>query len=621
MAHRITDSNGEGSPVITRLLTRKDNENDEFESYGVALKAIGKNTPKSDSPSLSRIVHKQEKKTLASELVESELSSTDTDEEEKERRKQVLARASTLSTRTRSLSSLPKQTVPSKSPRSITPKDNKSKHLPRSTSLRDHKEEPNRFQRLTKACSFRKKKSSQLCCVLTTPVLTREGWCRKALRMLEQLARRNPELNTYEVVMKFIEVSLKSTTIINRIKEAQGKQDLPFLTPFRVIYEPNLFLQRAKQLNKSKEYPIFLEVVGGKTALTLLKLCLDLKVHQEWVDYLNKVRILEKACAKIETQMIRFKPGFDKERPIANAMYDDVRDSFRFFFSSDFDRSKSFFCINGTSFQIPAIDTSTSKMEQKEAFITWLITCFDQALAIETKLSPAEQARLVCRGALSAEKKKALQEKLAEVLKDKGTGKLEHILRRLNKAGFPKVFTRWAQERLKQFLKIKGDDDHHDWNRIAQNVISNFQQYYDLSILKQEVPSYYILQSLSFGAFSTVPIFLRLKHSPNLFSNSLGVPQMKSFATDPTHFDIKVDTDTHQFEATQVKRYRFFYQRGRTEASHILLGNVELHWTVCGTIGQDTRSAKLYFHNLHFDNRESLDLRRQVIERFGIGIL
>jgi len=610
MAHEVSRSSSDGSPSLSISFEYDvEGSEDKFESSGVAVSTLTSSqlSPPPSPGRIDRNIRQETEKTTSSDFVEDELSSRAVDEEEE--KQAVLFRTLSLSLIPSPSHDLEKP----KPPRIPTPR---APRIHRTSSLRDTKN-PNRIERLTKTPSFRRKKDSRFPHILTCPVLRRDDWKRTALRKLEQFAHLKATLDPRELVKKFAKISLNTTTILRRIREAQKFEDLPFLTPFLAIRDPKAFLKAAKKLHKKREYPIFLEVIGGKTALSLLKLCQDRKVHKGWVVYLERARGLGKACELSETRVIHFKPNFDKERPVANAKYDDVRDSFRFFFSSDLDKSETFFRLNGVPLTPPDVDKDTSCMEQKKAFMTWLITECDHALSFTPNLDPSEQATLVCQGAITVDDKNALQAKLTAYFEENGVGAIKTILEQLKPNGFPKAFRRWAQKEIEQFLETDGPPDCKE---LASQITQEFERHFNLTTIKSEVPSYRILQSLSFGAFSTVPFYLRRKLCPELFSNVVGQPHMKSFPTDASHFDIKINGDTNHYEATQIKLYRF-YQRGRTDESHIMIGSVELHWTICGVLGSDTRTAKLHMHNLRLDHRESLDIRCQVVAALDLPSL
>lgn len=133
---------------------------------------------------------------------------------------------------------------------------------------------------------------------------------------------------------------------------------------------------------------------------------------------------------------------------------------------------------------------------------------------------------------------------------------------------------------------------------------------------KKLVPCYPILQSLSFSAFRTA-VFYLIKSAGSFFTNEIGEIHLKSFATDPPRFKIKIDSLSGKYEATQIKLYRFF-RKGASEEEHLFLGQIELHWAVCGILGKAVRYAHLHFEKLKLDKESDYEVRYKILEKFGL---
>lgn len=463
---------------------------------------------------------------------------------------------------------------------------------------------------------------------ITCPALTQAEWERNAARKLEEFTKEKETLNPNNLLASFRMIALNTTTIIKRIEEAQGRDPLPFLAPFAAIRDPKVFLKALRKLPKNQRRTL-IEIIGGESALTLLRLCKDKKVHKGWKLHLERLRLLKEASEECEAKIFRFDPDFDKEYPIASVQFNDVRDSFRTFFGSQSDTSEVFFQINDKSLTIPEID-QTSDGQRKIDFMEWLIGELSVFLPTPSTLDVKEQARLLCEGTLKTEDKNFLIHKLKTFFTKYQKADITTLLERIEKEDFPPEFAAWAREHIVNCLcheyrswvrKHKADNlnvsSSGSKKTLSKEVVEKFEKAQNLEVLKRAIPCYGILQSLSFSAYATPSIYIRTLF-PTLFSKIKDQPQMKSFPVDPTRYEISIDSETGQYEATQVKLYRFYYP-GDTEAANILLGKVDVLWTVCGNIESEKRMARLSFRNLDLDPRVNMESRLQVIK--GLGLL
>ena len=442
---------------------------------------------------------------------------------------------------------------------------------------------------------------------LECPALTKEEWERAALHKLEEFAGLKKTYASELVIKDFVRVSLKTTTIFLRMLEALKNEDYPFLAPFLEIQSPEIFLSSYKILSKI-ERRILREIIGGKPVYSQIKLCLIKKTHKSWSAHLAQAHRLTLACAACENlEAIYFPPSFDANYPISSIKFNDIRDSFRFFFGSKTDLSQVYFHLNKAPLAPPKIDENTDEASEIQ-FMTWLISNLNGALDAASSLSPREQAELVCCGVMQAEERNALKNKLFDFLKKYGRADPATILSQLKKNAFSEAFRWWA---LKKMDEISNENSAQDATEHAADIVKAFARDFDLSVLNREVPCYPILQSLSFSAYNKVPVYLRKKLFPKLFSSVWDQLQMKTFATDPTRYAIAITPDAGTFEATQVKLYRF-------SKADILLGSVELHWTLCGKLEDPSRTAQLRLRNLQFDSKKSIASRLEIVEMLGL---
>jgi hypothetical protein len=78
-----------------------------------------------------------------------------------------------------------------------------------------------------------------------------------------------------------------------------------------------------------------------------------------------------------------------------------------------------------------------------------------------------------------------------------------------------------------------------------------------------------------------------------------------------------IDKKTGQYEAAQIKLYRF-YLPGEREVDHIFIGEVEVLWTLQGNIASEKRTAKLSFRNFQLDHRWDIDIRIKIMKGLGL---
>jgi hypothetical protein len=100
---------------------------------------------------------------------------------------------------------------------------------------------------------------------------------------------------------------------------------------------------------------------------------------------------------------------------------------------------------------------------------------------------------------------------------------------------------RWARKNLADILYVEAVQDPET---LAKKAIAQFEIDFNLKVLKRDVPCYRILQSISFSAFSTVPAYLSQTFCPSLFDPASNQPLMKTFPTDTTRYEIKIDPGT-----------------------------------------------------------------------------
>lgn len=531
-------------------------------------------------------------KSVASDYVEKKLKQRDSEEGEK--------RAALLHTLSWSSIERPAQRSPPSPSRSFSLKRKlrKPSHDPEGQNAHSQKKGRKLFQ----------KNKNDFPHQLSCPALSVEEWERSAFRRIEKLTVQQPELSPEEVVRDFVTTAVKTTSIIHRIREAQSLQELPFLEAFCEMHHPEEFLSAFRKLAK-KESRILTEIMGGKSACSLLKHCLDKKVHHTWLIHVERTRALEEACRMCEERVVDFEPDFDRQYPISKVKFNDVSDSFRSIFTSKNEGVRLFFKINGAFGTMPELKQD-SEAKRKQRLMEWLVDRLNQELPVKSSLTSRQQARLLCQGALKEEDKSGLRDQLKKLIGKHGTGGLELILNQLKQDKISLEFCHWVR------IKLNGDPVGISENS-APNLLDKFEEEYHLKLLRKYVPCYPILQSISFSAFSMVPMYIRKSLCPDLFTFVRGQPLMKTFPIDDTRYEISIDQQTGEFEATQIKLYRF-YQHGETQSKDMILGRVDVYWTVSGHLDAETRKATLALKNLDLDPRESMQSRLAVVQALGI---
>jgi hypothetical protein len=207
-----------------------------------------------------------------------------------------------------------------------TPRPKKSDKIQRAESSRSTKDI---ILGGKKGLGFRKSKLN-FPYTLSCPSLTKEEWERNVLRKLERFAKGKEMLEPSTLIASFVSTAVNTTTIIRRIDEAQSLVSFPFLEGFHENRNPKSFLKAIRKLHK-KERRILIEIIGGETALSLLKLCLDKKVQKGWELHLVRARQINGACRECETRVVYFSPNFDKEHPISAIKFSDVERYFPLF--------------------------------------------------------------------------------------------------------------------------------------------------------------------------------------------------------------------------------------------------------------------------------------------------
>ncbi|MCC5832612.1 MAG: hypothetical protein JJU12_06175 [Chlamydiales bacterium] len=447
--------------------------------------------------------------------------------------------------------------------------------------------------------------------MIKTSTLTKKRWERRSKVKLEEFAQGRESEDPNHLVQEFAKQSVNTTTIIKRIKEVSAHSSLSFLEKFSKIKNPKAFIKAVEGLRKEDKV-ILMNIIGGDTALNLLKNCLDNETQKSWINHLNQTRQLIADCKELERFVISFTSDFDKEHRVSNISHEDVRETFRSLFDSNPDIHC--FKLNEISLTMPKFEEG-SDSERKVTFFEWLIRQISDSLPNKPKLASREQAKLVCEGVLKMKKINSIKEKLDIFLNKRPLTDFQTMLDHLKREDLPEYFLDWAKEKLADFLYIERPQD---LEILSREIIARFQKDYTLKFLKSEVPSYTILQSISFSAYFPVPLYL-MNNLPSLFSGGEDLPKMKSFSNDPTRYEFNLDSNVGQFEATQVKLYRFYRRRSDNKTKN--LGKVEVCWTVSGNIASKRRSAKLSFRNFTFDPRVDIATRSEIIRACKEGLL
>lgn len=207
-----------------------------------------------------------------------------------------------------------------------------------------------------------------------TSMVIGNAWERKALEMLESEFAKTPLLKINVIVKTFMNQSVNTTTIPERIDEALKQKEYKFLEPFKETKDPKAILQKSKKLNKSDEYPIFLEVIGGNEGITLLEKCL--KSQKKWERYLKELRKVNEDCEVIKSLTLRFSPTTKYSKLSSTT----IRDTFRSFIGRSAEASEPSFVLDETDLKIPVFDSSLSDLKRPMIFLYWLAATLNEKI-------------------------------------------------------------------------------------------------------------------------------------------------------------------------------------------------------------------------------------------------
>jgi hypothetical protein len=357
--------------------------------------------------------------------------------------------------------------------------------------------------------------------------------------------------------------------------------------------------ERWAQLGETDATSIVLKFFQEQT----LEMTREMKA--ECVSFMEKMLSLEEAIYHTDMLVKSFPIAFDLAHPIAEISKEAIVDSFRFYCVAGSRHKSSDFSINGASLNCPTF-SKESAWEMKKLFMQWLIENLNRAMEVDDRaLIASLQAELVCEGAPFQDRINALAATLQKLFKENGRV-VKRILRKLHDDQDLKKFHKWAEKNLEELIS-KGITERQIASHFLQNDWKN--------TCHQQVPSFRLLQALSFSAYSHATRLIQEHLAPKLFHLDPTRLRIKTFPQDRVHYTIEIDPTSKSFTVTHHKLYRFV--TGDTE-NYISYGSVDVHWSLRGRFNSTQFSCKIWCDTLQFDEDQPFEICFQIAENLGV---
>jgi hypothetical protein len=239
-----------------------------------------------------------------------------------------------------------------------------------------------------------------------------------------------------------------------------------------------------------------------------------------------------------------------------------------------------------------------------------LIENLNKAMGMADDSLASHHAKLVCEGTIGPQAGGALINCLAKLFEQFGTNEnsVQNILENLQTTECPTAFYKWAQQNLGKFML-------HQQEPTAQKIVFEFIREHWLRTCGRDVPSFRLLQALSFSAYSHVTTIIKDHLAPRLFHINLTTLRMKSFSEDRVRYFIDIDPLRKVFTVTHCKRYNFI--TGST-LHYTSYGSVDVYWSVRGRQYSTEFSSLIWCDKLRLDAGQPFDTRFQIVEKLGL---